>query len=296
MSSTSEGYDPGHMADAHREQLVYTGSEDGYLLEGVQFTPTGGGREKLPIVWMHGFTGRFYEPHTVAIGRRLAARGHVFVSGNNRGHHLGANLVNARGGQNLRAGAWWEIFDECVFDFAAWIGFAVDLGFPRVVLAGHSLGALKAVYYMGTRQDERVAALISASGPVRIQQRMREAGERVALAQRMVAEHRGGELLPDDGTPMSSSAQTLAARARVNMDMYGLDRDDAPLAQIRCPVLFVLGSNEPEIGSEADLTLLRAKASTSRSVDTLFVPGANHVYQGCELTVADGIGDWLGRL
>src|SRR5918912_346151 len=78
------------MAVEPTEKLVSTETEDGYVLEGAQFTPADGGRARLPIVWMHGFTGRFYEQHTVAIGRRLAARGHVFITGNNRGHDLGA--------------------------------------------------------------------------------------------------------------------------------------------------------------------------------------------------------------
>ena len=30
---------------------------------------------------MHGFTGRFYEQHQVAIGRRLADTGHTFITG-----------------------------------------------------------------------------------------------------------------------------------------------------------------------------------------------------------------------
>src|SRR5688572_12832135 len=179
------------MPETHAEKLVYAESEDGYLLEGALFTPADGGRDKLPVVWMHGFTGRFYEQHTVAIGRRLAERGHVFVTGNNRGHNLGANIVNLRGGEHLHGGAWWEKFDESPRDYSGWIGYTVGLGFPRVVLVGHSLGAMKAVYYMAERQDPRVAALVSASGPVRVHQRMREQSERLELARQWVADGRG---------------------------------------------------------------------------------------------------------
>ena len=181
---------------------------------------------------MHGFTGRFYEQHPVAIGRRLAERGHLFVTGNNRGHHLGANVVNKRGG------AWFEKFDESPRDFSAWIGFAVALGFPRVVLVGHSLGAIKAVHYN----------------------------------------------------------QTVLARARTNLDVYGLHGGDAPIAKVRCPVLFVLGSNEPNIAVEADLVTLTRNATAASRADTLYVEGADHVYTDRALPVADGIGDWLETL
>jgi pimeloyl-ACP methyl ester carboxylesterase len=284
------------MTDTHSEKLVYTESGDGYVLEGALFVPADGGHGKLPVVWMHGFTGRFYEQHQVAIGRRLAARGHVFVTGNNRGHHFGANVANMRGGPNLWAGAWWEKFEDCPFDYSAWIGFTVALGFSRVILIGHSLGAMKAVYYMGTCQDERVAALVSASGPVRLGQWLHAAPERLALAERLVAEGRGHELLADDSAPVTTSAQTLVSRANTNMDVYGLDRADAPVGQIRCPVLFVLGSAEPNIATAEDLPILSQNARSASRVDTLYVEGANHIYYSHELDVADGIGDWIDQL
>ena len=281
---------------AVNEKLVYTESEDGYLLEGATITPDDGGKGKLPVVWMHGFTGRFYEEHTVAIGRRLAERGHLFVTGNNRGHHLAANVVNKRGGEPMRGGAWYEKFDESPRDYSAWVGFAVALGFPRVVLVGHSLGAIKAVHYMAERQDERVAALVSASGPVHIGGRVRQATEQVALAERMVAEGRGLDIVPSEIAPMSVSAQTVLARSRVNLDVYGLYGGDAPVAKVRCPVLFVLGSAEPNIAVEADLATLTKNAGASSRADTLYVEGADHIYTGRELPVADGIGDWLEKL
>ena len=138
------------MVQTHTEQLVSTESEDGYLLEGALFTPSQGEGGKLPVVWMHGFTGRFYEQHTVAIGRRLAARGHAFVTGNNRGHHLGATIVNLRGGEGLRGGGWWELFDACLFDYSAWIGFAVSL---VVLHAGFAEMGAVAGMVVGHAQD-----------------------------------------------------------------------------------------------------------------------------------------------
>lgn len=284
------------MTETVREKLVYTESEDGYLLEGAVFTPASGGRGHLPVVWMHGFTGRFYEQHAVAIGRRLAGRGHVFVTGNNRGHHLGANVANLRGGEPLRGGGWWERFEDAPHDLSAWVGFAVQLGFPRVVLVGHSLGALKVVHYMGNRGDERVAALVSASGPVRVGQRLREAGDRVALAERMVAAGRGQELLPSDGSPFVTSAEAMVSRVRADLDVYGLDAADPPVARVRVPLLYILGSDEPNIAVEADLPMLQRNAGAARGVETMYVEGADHLYRGREEIVADRLGDWIAGL
>jgi pimeloyl-ACP methyl ester carboxylesterase len=244
---------------------------------------------------MHGFTGRFYEHHAVTIGRRLAERGHVFVTANNRGHDFGAAIHSARGGESLRAGAWWETFSECRFDFAAWIGYVAALGFERTVLVGHSLGAIKGVYYLATCGDERVSAFVSASGPVYIGRRVRDAPDRLELAKRLVAEGRARDLLPEDPSGRLTSAQAYLARAEVSMDVYGIDADDAPVGHLSMPILFVLGSNEPEIGTHADLPLLQRNARSAASTDTLYVDGADHVYTGRELAVADGLADWLAR-
>jgi pimeloyl-ACP methyl ester carboxylesterase len=187
----------------------------------------------------------------------------------------------------------------CRFDFSAWISFGCQLGASRVVLAGHSLGAYKAVAYLGTSNDQRVAGLISASGPLRMWERLIQDPERLARAEDLVKEGRGQELLPPDQGGRITSAQTLVWRARFGMDPYGFQHEsdsEAVLARVQCPVLFVLGSEEPEIGRKADLPRLKQNARSATSVDSAFVQGANHVYQGHEVQVADAIGDWLERL
>jgi pimeloyl-ACP methyl ester carboxylesterase len=286
------------MSEGHSERLVYTETEDGYVLEGAQFSPTQEHAHAKVVVWMHGFTGHFHEQHTVRIGRRLADRGHTFVTGNNRGHDLGANVHRVDGAAALQAGAWWENVAECRFDFSAWIGFGVQLAGSRVVLAGHSLGAYKAVTYLGSSEDGRVAGLISASGPLRLWERQRQNPERFARAEAMVREGRGQELLPPDAGGRVTSAQALVNRVRFGLDPYGFDdasQSEPPLARVRCPLLFVLGSEEPEIGRKSDLPRLKANARAAATAEYVYVEGANHVYQEHETSVADSIGDWLER-
>ncbi|MBV8713649.1 MAG: alpha/beta hydrolase [Chloroflexi bacterium] len=265
------------------------------MLEGAQFTPTQDPPGGTVVVWMHGFTGRFYEAHTVAIGRGLADRGYTFITGNNRGHDLGAFIQRQDRSPGLMAGAWWEDIGECKFDLAAWIGFGCQAGASRVVLAGHSLGAMKAVWYMGTCQDDRVSGLISASGPLRIWQRMGAAPERLATARALVAEGRGGELLPPDAGGRITSAATLVYRADLDTDVYGFQQPgaEAPLCNIRCPILFVLGSEEPEIGRKEDLPTLKSNARAAASTETVYVDGADHVYHDREHVVVDAIANWL---
>src|SRR4051812_32531758 len=180
------------MAKAYSEEIVYTDTADGLTLEGVVIRPTTTPSRSLPVIWVHGLTGRFYAKSSMLSGRDLAAEGYTFVSGNNRGHDFGARVMR-KNGEAMLAGGGWERFDESPHDVEAWIAFAGSIGFERVVLIGHSLGGLKVAYYQALRQDPRVAGLVSASSAIRAG---RVDPDLLKLAERMEAEGKKQDLLP----------------------------------------------------------------------------------------------------
>jgi dienelactone hydrolase len=283
---------------AWTEEIVWIKTEDGIEHDGVVIRPTGTPNGTV-IVWMHGFTGHFSEPHQIRIGRYLAERGYTFVSGDNRGKHYGVSL-GEYGGPFRIGGGWWELVSESWIDIKTWLDYAETTLTPqRLVLAGHSYGAVKVTWYQGERQDPRLAGLISASGPVRPPSRRPEMmGETLALARRMVAEGRGLDLLPfgSTGRPGSLSAQTVADRADALVDTYGMEGGDSPLGMVRCPFLAILGTEEPEIGAPEDLDTIERNARASAKADTALIEGANHLYQDRETAVAQAIYDWLQAL
>jgi pimeloyl-ACP methyl ester carboxylesterase len=280
------------------EEIVWSKTDDGIEHDGVVMRPTGPANGTA-VVWMHGFTGHFSEPHQIRIGRYLAERGYTFVSGDNRGKHFGANLGEWEGPFRI-GGAYWELVSDSWIDIKAWLDYAsTTLSPQRLVLAGHSYGAVKVTWYQGTRQDPRLAGLISASGPVRPpSQRPELAGEALALAKKMMAEGHDLDLLPfgSTGRPGSLSAQTVVDRAASLVDTYGMEGGDSPLSKIRCPFLAILGTKEPAIGAPEDLETLKRNARSSERAETALIEGANHLYQDREEVVAKAIYDWLGKL
>lgn len=50
------------------EEIVWVETEDGIRHDGVVVRPTGAPTGTV-VVWMHGFTGHFSEPHQIQIGR-----------------------------------------------------------------------------------------------------------------------------------------------------------------------------------------------------------------------------------
>ena len=123
----------------------------------------------------------------------ISARGRCARIGyfkfNTRGH----DVVAGRG--RTLAGAAFERFRDCVPDLRAVIAFARRRGYRRIVLAGHSTGANKVLYYAAKTADRRVTGLILL-GPIsdiageakRIGRR--ELGRRVARASRLAARDR----------------------------------------------------------------------------------------------------------
>lgn len=280
------------------EEIVWIKTDDGIELDGVVMRPTGEWNGTA-VVWMHGFTGHFSEPHQIRIGRYLAERGYVFVSGDNRGRHFGVSLGEYEGPFRI-GGAWWELASESPIDIRAWLDYTEQSIAPKkLVLAGHSYGAVKVTWYAGTQKDTRLAGLISASGPVRPPSKRPELnGDLLEVARKMVDEGRGLELLPfgSTGRPGSLSAQTVANRADSLVDTYGMESEGSPLSQIVCPVLAILGAKEPAIGAPEDLDTLKRNARSSPAASTALIEGANHLYQDREEVVAKAIFAWLGTL
>lgn len=284
---------------AHSEELVYTSAEDGLPLEGAAIRPSDRDAQPTAVVFVHGLTSKFYGRSMVNLGRHLADRGYRFVAGNNRGHDFGFPYRADPRDLSVEPriyGGGWELFDESPLDVAAWVCFAVGLGARDVVLYGHSLGALKVGYYQAVRKDPRVVGLIAGSPPMSAG---RTDPELLAQAERMVAEGRGRDLLPWGSTRAGAntqSARTYVNRSRVGMDIYGKATPNPLVGRLHVPIFALFGSEEPSVGTAADLELIKRNAVGSPAVTTRIFQGADHSYAGHEQTIAAAMADWLDTI
>jgi pimeloyl-ACP methyl ester carboxylesterase len=284
------------MIAPYNEHLVHTHSEDGFRLDGVLITPTAQATKPLAIVCVSGLYSAFYDSPYPELGRAIAARGFSFVSGNHRGHDFGA-VLRRHSGEIVPGGGGWERLAEAPLDIGGWISFLLAEGFNAVALLGHSMGARKAAYYQAQRQDERVAALIAASpfagsppppDPVIL-----------ALAEQMVAEGRGRDLLPWPNVGCSMSAATYLEQSvpeATFLNIYASITGEAPIAQVRCPMLVFYGADERGPDSpdrSAELETIRRNAVVARHVETAMIKNAGHMYQGHEAEVAALIVNFL---
>lgn len=285
----------------YREELVYTSSEDGFLLEGVAMRPVGVANRPISVVWIHGNASRFYDYPYIMAGRALAAAGYPFVSANTRGHDISAFLWRASAGRPTPwrtpqdmptgGGSAWERLEEAPRDLAAWVDLAAPLGAGGVVLVGHSSGAQRVVLYQAERQDARVMGLVLASPDLRGVLPPAE----VDAARRLVAEGRGLEVTP--AQPYApwyrQSAQSVVSKAAILSHLLETDDGAPTIAALRTPLLAFVGAQER--GGEATLATIRRQVHAAL-VDTAVVADADHMYTGHEADVAALIAQWAAPL
>lgn len=284
------------------EELVSVQSSDGITSGGAIFAAAAGSARPIAVIWIHGSQLNFYDPGYVKICRELAARGFTTITANTRMHDLG-NLAAFRAGQRVRGGVYWGLNSEQVRDLAAWIDFAIGRGFTGVILAGHSAGTTAVQSYQSQTQDPRVVGLVIASGRVQPNPAPPDP-DRLAQARTLVAEGLGEALLPNPTRPTSFvSAATFLDLANMGLqlrDFYGVATPDAPVTRVHCPLLAWFGTNEPDIGTAADLELLKSTLqrlpSGPRRVDTVMIQNADHMYRGEEAQVAQTIANWAAAL
>src|SRR2546422_1892075 len=276
--------------------LVRLRTRDGVWLDGLIAEPRR--RRRTALVWVHGLGSVFSsaQPLMRELSTRLHAAGIGFFKFNNRGHD-----VVARRGKHL-AGAAFERFGQSVEDIRAMVAFARTRGYRRVILAGHSTGANKVLYYGAHARDRRISGLILL-GPVsdvaaeakRLGRR--ELRRRVALAER-IARRDPEALVPRAWGFWSARRYLSLYRPGEAEDVFPHYRPHArwaPLRGVPVPGAAIVGSRDEYLYRRpAELIdALRRNASRAPSFTGTVVSGARHGFQNRERELADLIVRWV---
>ena len=286
------------------EQLVYARTDDDIVEAGITFAPPKDSAKPIAVIWIHGWGVNFYSPTYVAIGRALSERGYTTICANTRMHDLG-NVEGFRGDKRIRGGGYWGIASDQVRDVAAWIDFAEARGFQKAILVGHSAGWAAVAQYQAEKHDPRVAGIVVASGSIHPATPPTDP-DQIAEATRMVAEGRPDDLVKDPkrSFPSFISAGTLLDIVKEPpefKEFWGTltETKDPGVSRIRCPLLAFFGTRG-DVGGEPELELLKSSARRQSSgpvrVDTVMIEGADHMYQGQEVQVAETIAKWADGL
>jgi pimeloyl-ACP methyl ester carboxylesterase len=205
----------------------------------------------------------------------------------------------------VQVGGMYEKLGDSVADIRAWIDFAVSRGAERIILQGHSHGAIKVTHYLTTTRDPRVCGLILLSPSDDMGMARKQLGERflwvLARARELVRADKGRQLLPgrDSQYPVSAATFFDCHNKDSITGMFNMSRTDRrefpELASISVPALVGVGTvEEAFVGKPYKYVEdIRACMVKCPSFTGAVVEGAPHNYLGREVELARVLEKWL---
>ena len=142
--------------------LTHIKTRDHILLDGIVIEPRK--KSDTALVWIHGLGSNFaHGQKLIKELSQLCTKNKIaYLKFNTRGHDIvNRDTFKKKGLQ----GAGFEKFEECVLDIRAMIRYARSLGYKKIILAGHSTGANKVLYYLYKTRAPAVTGLMLV-GPV----------------------------------------------------------------------------------------------------------------------------------
>jgi len=249
------------------------------------------------VLMMHGAVGAFHDSFFRNFSTALLDRGVTTLRANNRGH----DIVNRGNGRGTLLGTALERIEDCVLDWDAWIGFLASRGYKRILVFGHSLGAVKSAYYLANRNDPRVTGCVLASPP-RFNTNQMLASDRGLEFQSMLD---AADALVAAGTPGALMPTTFPLRSYAGAAAYlakyaaGTTFDVLALAtKIPCPVLALTGENELLDANFCDHTSGFAAAAAQKEghdLDYVVVPNGDHYYTLAQAFAIEHLLAWIDR-
>lgn len=275
-------------------ELVQTETPDNLILSGLY---SEGDKEKEAVILVHGFTSDFYSHkffHTIQ--KTFHEKGIASVAIQNRGTGLYTEFLKKGRNDAVYIGSYYEKLEEAHLDITGWINFLKDKGYSKIVLAGHSLGTIKAVRYLFEGEHvDMVSRLILLAPFDKNSYLQKKSGDEwkkhVEIAKQKIAEGKEEETIPNtfDDFPMTYRtfySWYLDSDLSNMFDFYRGDSYNFPtLNKIDIPVQIIVGDSDDFFYIEPFSTLESTKKileENIKNLDLKIVEGSGHTFIGFE--------------
>ncbi|WP_295730486.1 alpha/beta fold hydrolase [uncultured Limosilactobacillus sp.] len=136
----------------------------GSLLTGVLFDAPRNVQPSTVVIAITGIHGNFYSnPFYVNLGKTLSDAGIDFIYAQTADAFGEMPTLNVKTGKQELIGSWNEDFNNTDEDIEAYLNYVYRQGYTNIILAGHSLGANKVIYYLSRHRDTRIKHFIFLS-------------------------------------------------------------------------------------------------------------------------------------
>lgn len=186
-------------------------------------------------------------------------------------------------------GVVFDDFSLVYEDVESYVKYARELGFKKIILAGHSLGSNKIIHYLGNTSDNFVDYFI-ITAPVDLTHWfniMPNVKECIELAQKFVNENRGKDILPylfGGFSPMSAEAVLSFYNAfnLKNCPVISADGETNSLSNIKINGSFVIGSKDSLVqdNPKGFMEKINSYCKNPEHNQIIIVEDASHIFYG----------------
>lgn len=280
-------------------KLIRFPTTDGLLLHGFLIPAK---KSKKIIIHLLGMGSNFYDDSRLPyLANQITKAGYSFLSVNNRGHDVIADIPNTKN-KWVKGGTAFEKFEDSIKDIKASIDFASKKGFSKIILLGHSTGCQKVTYYQSKTQDRRVNGIILLAPTDDYNSYKKELGKdyKKVLKVAKKLKYKNALLPPKlmkgyffSGKRFLSDADIRNVEARI----FNYDSKMELFSKIKCPILAVFGSKEQHRVKpvEEHFKILRKNTGSSK-FDSLIIKDANHSFIGKEKQLSEKVSNWISSL
>jgi|SRR3989339_1377160 len=287
-------------------ELVKVITSDGLELKGF-FSDQ---KSAIAILHFHGTSGDFYTHEFVEIeGEKLAKEKISFLTANNRGHDVYADIRKHKNGKVewTQIGGGFEKFEDCLMDIDVWVNFLTKRGVKKIILQGHSLGPNKNIYYQSIKNNKYVTGFIHMSPQNDAGLMKSKLGDEKyikvnSIIQQMINNDRGNEVLEKELqelcpiSALSYSGYFIENGAGNLFPYHNPDNKNWEiLYKIEESQLLIFGSEDPYIKPSVikAIDVFESKINKLSQLKSNIINGASHSYLGYEKELVKVIFSWI---
>ena len=257
----------------------------------------------LCVLFIPGMAGNIIENKFIQVlGEELQKKSIGFICGHNQGSF---HIVDypTKDKDFIRKGVAFERFNDCLSDINAYIDYIINIGYKRIILIGHSLGANKVVYYLSKNKPEIAISYILLSPPDMAyeMEHIDDKDKLIVEATTNVAKGQSDLLLStilwDYYFISSGTFIDLVTNVNLrNIPIISKNGSFDDLKSIKLPFIAIAGELDDSCSDDVDNYLSLLVNNSGYNGKYKIIKGANHTYKNCEYELFDRVYSFIKEL
>ena len=274
----------------------------GSVLNGVLFKSESV-KAKSVLIAITGIHGNFYSnPFYYNIGDKLSSNGIDFIYAQTNDAFNRIETLNVRTGKHEIIGSYNEYFSYTDEDIDAYLDFAEKNGYANIILAGHSLGANKVIYYLSRHHDTKRVSHFLLMSPANLEWLMIDVTQKDRDTVRSFVENgKGKDMLPFafmGWVPcIADTAYDWLFTDTLNNVHVESDKDFSQVSAITHTGALLIGTFDTfTYGNPSGfLSNINSHMKNADGNQLIFIEGTGHTYQRKERELSDKLLEFMKK-